>query len=373
MNIEEKTKWLNNIRDKAKIKTYKGDWWTVNSLFGNDWATFFCLLGGRETGKSYSVMRWGVLNKIRLQDNMKFYWLRLTDAAKKKLLSDGANKLVDPDIKRKYKINTFTKGDVVYQYDEKEKEIKHKDGSTEIKIVKDNIREFCTVLDCSTFYNSKGVGYFDNEFKGTYYCVLDEMNREDSEMNRFDIVYNFVNAMENIVRSTKTNIKVIMIGNTLDEASDILTAFNFIPDTFGRFKLKRKKCVVDYIRPNENYLERRKGTIANILMPEASTFTNEVEIDRSLLVNKRLAIKPMAVIKFKKTKDTWFTMYNNNIIKTYNNEQTNVITMRRYLDDVFNPDLQKSIINIWDSRGFKFTELSTLKKFQKQLKLLKKN
>lgn len=361
------------IRTDYRIKTYKGDWWTVNSLFGNDWATFFCLLGGRETGKSYSVMRWGVLNKLKKQEDMKFYWLRLTDSAKKKLLSNGADKLIDPDIKRAYNIKTFTKGDTVYQYKEANKEIRHKDGSTEIKKVRADVKEFCTVLDCSTFYNSKGVGYFDNEFKGTYYCVLDEMNRESSEMNRFDIVYNFVNAMENIVRSTKTNIKVIMIGNTLDEASDILTAFNFIPDSFGRYKLKRKKCVIDYIKPNENYLKRRKGTIADILMPEASTFTNEVEIDRSLLVNKRLAIKPQAIIKFQKTKDTWFTLYNNNIIKSYNKEQVKGIAMRRYLDDIFNSDSQKNIIEIWDSRGFKFTELSTLKKFQKQLKLLKKN
>ena len=31
-----------------KIKTYKGEWYTVNSIFGNDWARFFYLLGGRE-------------------------------------------------------------------------------------------------------------------------------------------------------------------------------------------------------------------------------------------------------------------------------------------------------------------------------------
>ena len=60
--------------------------------------------------------------------------------------------------------------------------------------------------------------------------------------------------------------------------------------------------------PNEKYLERRKGTLADILLPNASTFTNELEIDRSLLVNKRLCQYPIAVIKFTKTKDTWFTV-----------------------------------------------------------------
>ena len=36
----------------------------------------------------------------------------------------------------------------------------------------------------------------------------------------------------------------------------------------------------------------------------ARAITNELEIDRSLLVNKRLCNNPIAVIKFTKTKDT---------------------------------------------------------------------
>lgn len=56
-----------------KIKTYKGEWYTVNSVFGNDWAIFFALLGGREAGKSYSAMKWGVERKLRKKDNCKFY------------------------------------------------------------------------------------------------------------------------------------------------------------------------------------------------------------------------------------------------------------------------------------------------------------
>ena len=78
-----------------------------------------------------------------------------------------------------------------------------------------------------------------------------------------------------------------MIGNTLEEASDLLSALNFIPDGFGRYKLKRKLAVVDYIKPNEQYLERRKDATANLMMGQASTFTNEIDIDKSLLVSKR--------------------------------------------------------------------------------------
>lgn len=155
-------------------------------------------------------------------------------------------------------------------------------------------------MACSTFYNDKGIGYFDNEYKGEYICVLDEMNREQSEKNTFDIVYAFTNQLENVLRSTKSNVKIIMIGNTLEEASDLLANLNFIPDGFGRYKLKRKLAVVDYIKPNEEYLKRRKEATANIMMGQASTFTNEIQIDRSLLTNKRKCIKPIYVIKFRK-------------------------------------------------------------------------
>ena len=357
------------IRDnQRKQKTYKGEWYTINSIFGNDWAIFYALLGGREAGKSYSAMQWAVNRRFNKKDNCKFYWFRLTEAATNNLLADNGDKLVDPDLKRKYNVNLFRKNHTLYSYtpvtriNKNGKEVKEKQ----------NIRTFCEVLACSTFYNTKGVGYFDNEYKGEYIIILDEMNREESEKNSFDIVYNFVNLLENIARSTKSKIRVVMIGNTLEEASDILSAFNFIPDDFGRFKLKKKRAVIDYIMPNEKYLERRKGTLADILLPNASTFTNELEIDRSLLVNKRLCQYPIAVIKFTKTKDTWFTVWNNNIIKDYNNEQKSCIPMRRYLDAIYQQELVDIVREKFDMRSYRFVNLACFKKFQKQMKLLKK-
>ena len=359
------SKKLNTIR---KVKTYKGEWYTINSIFGNDWAIFYALLGGREAGKSYSAMQWAVNRKFKLRDGCKFYWFRLTEAACDNLLADNGDKLVDPDLKRKYNVNLFRKNTTLYSYTPVERE--NKNG----KIIKEkkDVMPFCEVLACSTFYNTKGVGYFDNEYKGEYIIILDEMNREESEKNSFDIVYNFVNLIENVARSTKKKIRVVMIGNTLEEASDILAAFNFIPDDFGRYKLKKKRCVVDYIKPNEAYLKRRQGTIADILMPDASTFTNELQLDRSLLVNKRKCIRPVSVIKFKKTKDTWFTIWNDNIIKDYNKEQVNAIAMRRYLDEIYQQQLVDIVREKFDARVYKFANLATFKRFQKQMKLLKK-
>lgn len=97
------------------------------------------------------------------------------------------------------------------------------------------------------------------------------------------------------------------MGNTLEEASDILCAFNFIPEKFGLFKLKKKRCVIHYIPPSDLYLQRRKGSIADILMPTASTFTNKVETDKSLVTKQRL-IEPLYIVKFSKDMGDWFTV-----------------------------------------------------------------
>lgn len=371
MDIKEFTKLENKIARKEaeerRIKTYKGDWYTVNSILGNDWARFYYLLGGREAGKSYSVMKWATQRKLKHPDKVKFYWFRLTETQQKALLANGAGDLIDPDLKRKFNLKTTTKGNIVYTY--KEETYTNKNGKEITKKV--DQQEFCRVMACSTFYNDKGRGYFDNEYDGEYIVILDEMNREQSERNTFDIVYAFVNQLENVLRSTKTKVKIIMIGNTLEEASDLLSAINFIPDGFGRYKLKRKLAVVDYIKPNEKYLERRKEATANLLMGQASTFTNEIDIDKSLLVNKRQRKKPMYIIKFNKTKDTWFTVWNNYIVSDYNKEEVRTVAMRRYLDDTYNQDLANTMVEMFDVRAFKFTTLATFKKFQKQMRLLK--
>ena len=359
----------NDVKKERIIKTYKGDWYSINSILGNDWARFFYLLGGREAGKSYSVMKWATNRKLKNPDKVKFYWFRLTETQQKSLLANGAGDLIDPDLKRKYNLKTTTKGNIVYTYQE-ETTISPRTGKEVTKKV--NLQEFCRVMACSTFYNDKGRGYFDNEYDGEYIVILDEMNREQSEKNTFDITYAFVNQLENVLRSTKTKVRIIMIGNTLEEASDLLSAINFIPDGFGRYKLKSKKAVVDYIKPNENYLNRRKEATANLLMGSASTFTNEIEIDRSLIVNKRNRHTPYQIIKFNKSRDTWFTLWNDNIVCDYNNEQVPTkIAMRRYLDEMYNMDVANIVIEMFDARAFKFTTLATFKKFQKQMRLIK--
>ena len=126
--------------------------------------------------------------------------------------------------------------------------------------------------------------------------------------------------------------------------------------------------MIEYIAPTEKYLERRKGTIADILMPTASTFTNKIDTDTSL-VNKKRLISPTFSIVFRK--DLRFTMWDSNVIAEYNGEKCPEIYMRPYLDGVYSQDQKNSIIARFDARAFTFKNLITFKKFQKELSLLR--
>ena len=291
----------------------------------------------------------------------------MTENAARKLLQNNAEKLIDPDLRRKYDLDLITSGNNVYEITKRSKP--DKNGRTKILEKKLMAR----VYALSTFYNDKG-SIFDKDFLNDpnmrYNIAIDEFEREKGEKNTFNILYSLVNQLENLVRSSKERTRIFFLGNTLEEASDILCAFNFIPESFGIFKLKSKRCVIHNIEPTEEYKARRKGTIADILMPTASTFTNKIDTDNTL-INKSKLISPNYVIKFTKDQAHWYTVWNGNIITKYNGEKKTVIAMRPYLDEVFNVEAQKNMIALFDTRSLQFRNLITFKQFQSDVEELK--
>lgn len=291
----------------------------------------------------------------------------MTENAARKLLQNNAEKLVDADIRRKYDLDLITNGNNVYEVTRRSKP--DKNGKTKILEKKLMAR----VYALSTFYNDKG-SIFDKDFlkdpNMRYNVAVDEFEREKGEKNTFNILYSLVNQLENLLRSSKERVRIFFLGNTLEEASDILCAFNFIPESFGIFKLKSKRCVIHNIEPSEEYKARRAGTIADILMPTASTFTNKINTDTTL-INKSQLIAPNYVIKFTKDKSHWYTVWNSNIVTKYNGEKKPVVAMRPYLDEVFNIEAQKNMILLFDTRSLQFRNLITFKQFQTDMEELK--
>ena len=349
---------------RKKVKDY--EWYSLRHMLSYaNWAIFYILCGGREAGKSYCCTDFFCRQFVN--KGIPFVWLRLTEAASRKLLQNNAEKLVDPDLRRKYNLDLYTNGSNVYHVVRRSEP----DAQGKTRVLEKKL--FARVYNLSTFYNDKG-SIFDKDFLNDpnmrYNIAIDEFEREKGEKNTFDITYSLVNQLENLVRSTKDRVRIFFLGNTLESASDILCAFNFIPEEFGIYKLKSKRCVMEYIEPSEAYKQRRKGTIADILLPEASTFTNKIDTDKSL-ISKEPLITPKCVIKFTKDKSHWYTVWNDNVIAKYKGEKKKAIAMRPYLDEIFSVDQQKQMITLFDTRSFNFRNLITFKQFQTDMETLK--
>ena len=309
----------------------------LNSMNGNDWAIFRIIVGGRMTGKSYSVTDRLCRLRNKLGDNVKCYWLRISTLSTQQLLCNKANKLVDPDLKRKYDLDLSTKGNVVYNRG----------------------KEFCEVYPLASFGKLKGVGFYDKDFKGKYFIVLDEFQLEQGEKRTsFDILYNFLGMVENIARTTKNNIEIWLLGNTLEEASTILKAFNFLPETFGRFYLKRKRAIIDNLEPTEEYLKDREGSVAQLLGGDnMSNYTNELTKDRKLICKDRL-VRPTTIIKFSSNPSDWFVLWDGRIIRRFSGQScTSCIAMRPYINEWFNKEKKQTIIDMYDAEAFRFSTL----------------
>lgn len=329
-------------------------WYTreLRSLLGHDWAMFYALLGGRMTGKSYAITDYICNQKRKKGSAVKAYWLRISETSTKAMLANKAEKLVDPDLQRKYNLELSTKGMKVFNRGEM----------------------FMTVAPLSAMAKLKGVAFFDKDFAGEYIIVLDEFQLEQGEKRTsFDILYNFVGMIENIARTTKNKIRIFLVGNTLEEASSILKAFNFLPEGFGRFYLRRKRCIIDNIEPTEEYIKDRQGSAADILGGgEMSNYTNEIRKDLSLICKDRL-INPQYTIRFGKNRDSIFLVWSNNVITRYKGQPVkSSIAMKPYLDQLYNLERRQEVLDQFDARAYKFDTLITLSYFQGELQKIRK-
>lgn len=332
-------------KQNSNRATKVAEWYTIDRLLGNDWATFYVLLGARGVGKSYSVLEWCI--KQYLNKGTKFTWLCLSQQSQKNLLANNAMLFIDPDLCEKYNIQKSTRG---------------------IKVLHKG-KEMCSVIDLSSMPKNKVLALFDSNYKGDYNIVLDEMNREKQERRTFDIIYNFKNTLEGILRHTENRVRCFMIGNLLQEGSDILSMFNFMPYEEGVYKLKRKSAVVEFIAPTEKMIERRKKSTVGKLGADESTFSNIVRRDTRQITKTRL-IKPQMVLDFGQDHGK-FTLWNDNIIRPYNNERIYCIALLRHTDERFDQDIRDRICQLYDTKSLLYPDWMALHKFRMAMREVK--
>ena len=342
------------------------EWFSLRSMLSYSWAMYLFFIGGRSAGKSYAICHF-LVHQWK-EYGRPFYWLRLSEASAQKLLIGDAQKLVDADIRRYYNLDLEVVGDSVFEVTKRGP--KKPDGSPG-KIIEKKL--MARVLGCNTFYNDKGSALYDKDFlkdpRMYYNIILDEMNRESTEKNSFSIVDAVSGQIENLVRTEKKRVRIMCVGNLLSEASDLLVKFNFLPEQYGIYKIKKKKAVICYMEPTDKEIERRKGSAADILNGDNSNFTNEIKTDTALITKKRLQ-KPSYIIAF--TNETKFTVWDGNVVCQYNKELcSHTVAMRPYLDYLFEVKARDNVMQMFDTRSYRFRNLVTQKIFKKELALLK--
>ena len=140
----------------------------------------------------------------------------------------------------------------------------------------------------------------------------------------------------------------------------------------GRDYIKRKNCVIDYIDDSEKYKAERKNSIAGILAPNESTFTNKIASDIDLVIKGKAPSNPSYIIRFDTGKD--FVVCSGVITKQKVSKYANIriVAMRPYLVGVpYYKELAAEVLVKAQTRLFKFDMLKTLKQFYSEIKLLK--
>ena len=335
-------------------RTEANKWaYNIRPLLGYDKAIFHILIGARGLGKTFAIQDYLLHRWTKYGE--PFVYIRLTTISTQKQLANNAEKLIEPKLKRFYNLELKTNGMNVY----------------DLTRDPEKKKPMCRVLALSEYAKEKGVAMFDGDYQGQRNIFIEEFQREPGERALFDITWNMINSLENILRTDTDNAKIFMACNLLEECSDVLAAFNFIPEQFGIYYLKRKRAVIHYCQPGKDYLKQRKGSIAALLAHDSSNFTNKLDIDRRLVCKNQLR-RPDCVIKFDKTPDTWYTVWDDYIIVRYNKEQgLPAIAMKPYIDEVFNSMLRDDVIVRFDYRGFFYRDLITQKRFQKDLEQVK--
>lgn len=234
---------------------------------------FIIIIGGRGVGKTYST--WKYVIKRWKKTGEKFVWLRANEAATKKLLASGGLKLIPKELLRKYRINLRVNGTQVFF----------------------NNVYAGEVLGLSTFASGKGTSYD----KGIKTIVLDEFNREKTEKNDLDIAYAFYNQIETIAR-LRTDIRVIMLGNSIAESSELMAKlFNFVPEPgkFGLYKLTKKRALVHYVENSDKYDKEREASLAGLLIKNSA-------VDTGSMTNKVKTLGALLTMPWEQAKDAKF-------------------------------------------------------------------
>ena len=334
----------------------------------------------RGIGKSViSVETVIILKRKYGYENVKAYYFRLTDISIKAMLANHAAKAVDPYLVAKYNLEITCKNNIVYDHGKP-------------------LLEFYPLVSAGS--KGKGVNLYDCNFfnkrplhpktgkpiKRYIVTIWDEFLMAEGVEKKSvgDPVAQYKIYMEAITRDQeRMDYQAVInyfLANSVSECAPITGAlFNYIPKPNNHkiVKLTRKHAIFWNCPVTQAYLDKRsKSYNADIMdYDNDPNYTNIVERDLELIKQKKVRIRKVtAVIKFSKSKEDWFCLYDGRYIRQYKGEafkKSSAIPMRRYLDELFDATLMNAIIARYDVRGFMYTDIMSQALFTAKLKALK--
>lgn len=342
----------------------------TNHVFSYHGFTDFIYTAVRGIGKSVISVETAIILKRKYgYENVKCYYFRLKDDSVKAMLANKAEKAIDPYLIDKYDLEITCKNNIVYDHGKK-------------------LVEFYPLVSAGS--KGKGVNLYDcNWWKGDkkrfivtiwdeflmadgvekksigdpvdQYKIYREAIFRDAPLQEYDCVYNF------------------LLANCVSECANVTgSLYNYIPNPnqHERVKLTRKRAMFWNVPITEAYREKRKKSInANITDFDDDPNYADVERDLTLVKPKRTKIyKVTNLIKFGPRKSQWFCLYDSKYIRKFKGEKvakSNIIAMKRYLDERFSPEAVLAVFERFDARNFEYCDIMSMALFQTQLKLLK--
>lgn len=363
------SKELTRIRNKGKPNFL---YLSPSMSFSYKGISNFVFTAVRGIGKSVISVETAIILKRKYgYDNVKCYYFRLTDLSIKAMLANHAEKAVDPYLIDKYNLEITCKGNTIYDHGKK-------------------LIEFYPLVSAGS--KGKGVNLYDCNWwktkkKRFVVTIWDEflMAEGIEKKSVGNPVAQYRIYMEAILRDAEriTDYNAVynfFLANSVSECAPVTGAlFNYIPDPNNHkvVKLTRKHAIFWNVPVTDAYIEKRKKSYnADILdYSRDPNYTNNIKRDLEAIKPKKTRIhKLTSVIKFTKYENAWFCIYDSKYVRVYKNEsfkKDKVIPMVRHLDELFSPELVKSVIDRYDAKAFIYCDLMSQALFTSYIKEIK--
>lgn len=363
------SKELTRIRNKGKPNFL---YLSPSMSFSYKGISNFVFTAVRGIGKSVISVETAIILKRKYgYDNVKCYYFRLTDLSIKAMLANHAEKAIDPYLIDKYNLEITCKGNTIYDHGKKLIEFyplvsagsKGKGVNLyDCNWWKTNKKRFVVTI-WDEFLMAEGI---EKKSVGNpvaqYRIYMEAILRDAERITDYNAVYNF------------------FLANSVSECAPVTGAlFNYIPDpnNYKVVKLTRKHAIFWNVPVTDAYIEKRKKSYnADILdYSRDPNYTNNIKRDLEAIKPKKTRIhKLTSVIKFTKYENAWFCIYDSKYVRVYKNEsfkKDKVIPMVRHLDELFSPELVKSVIDRYDAKAFIYCDLMSQALFTSYIKEIK--